>query len=351
MAKHFIFLFFVLFSFSVKAQYSFTGHVDNEEWHNNIYLSIIEDYRKISGVYFEQIIAKVTTDSLGYFRFTGNQLENDNRIYRIHVDNCFESEQNQNHFDGHCDESKEVIFIAKNNDTIVFPISFDQQIFCDIKSTNQKAKAFVKIDSLREEMKYAFSEFRSEANRKLNTKKWFKTLQDFGQHLDEPLAELYIYSFLSDRGNDLHGHYLEDLKGNTYYEDLLTRLETQYPNSSYTKQYRSELSSDKFIVNGTTDSDFKLNYLLYFLLAVSLSFNLWFWFSKQKNKINTISKAKEQLTKQEQNILNLLLEEKTNKEIADALFVSLSTVKTHVNNIYKKLNVQSRDHIKSLFNN
>ncbi|WP_445738608.1 helix-turn-helix domain-containing protein [Mariniflexile sp.] len=350
MKTNLILLFFALTAFSVRAQYRFTGHVDNTQWHNNVYLSIIEDYRKMSGVYSEQIIAKTSTDSLGYFKFTGNQLENENRIYRIHVDNCFDDAQNQNHFDGNCDDSKEVIFIAKNTDSIEFPFTFDKQMFCDINSSNEKSNVFVKIDSIREEMKFAFSQYRSEANRKLNNKKWFKTLQDFGKKLNEPIAELYIYSFLSDRRNDLHEHYLEDLMDNTYYDNLLNRLNETYPNSPYTKQYKAELTSDEFIINKDTGMGFSWNYVLYPLLAVSLMGNFWFWFSLKKQQTVTVNKAKEQLTKQEQNILNLLLEEKSNKEIADALFVSLSTVKTHVNNIYKKLNVQSREAIKSLFN-
>lgn len=350
MRKAFVILFFIVVSFSSKAQYKFSGHIDNKTWHDNVYLSIIEDYRKISGVYSEQIIARSKTDSLGYFEFTGNQLENANRIYRLHVDNCFDAEQNQNHFDGHCDDSEEIIFIAKNKDTIVFPFSFDKQMFCDINSTNEKSMVFVKIDSLRDDMRYAFAEYRSEANRKLNNKKWFKTLQDFGKSLDEPIAELYIYSFLSNRGNDLHEHYIEDLKTNDYYDDLLERLKERYPNSTYTKQYQAELKSDEYIIDSASESEFNWNYPLYALLVISLLGNLWFWTHRQKTKTVTLQNAKEQLTKQEQNILSLLLEEKTNKEIADDLFVSLSTVKTHVNNIYKKLNVQSREEVKSLFN-
>lgn len=334
-----------------QAQYRFSGQIDNKQWHDNVYLSIIEDYRKLSGVYPEQIIARVKTDSLGYFEFTGNQLENENRIYRIHVDNCFDEEQNQNHFDGHCDDSKEVLFIAKNKDTIVFPFSFDEQMFCDIKSSNEKSMVFVKIDSVRENMRFAYSEYRSEANRKLNNKKWFKTFQELGKSLNEPIAELYIYSFLSDRGNDLHEHYIDDLKTNDYYADLLERLNQSYPNSPFTKQYSAELKSDEFIVNSVSASGFNWNYPLYALLALSLLGNLWFWKRQKNHQVKQFEDAKDQLTKQEQNILALLLEEKTNKEIADALFVSLSTVKTHVNNIYKKLNVQSRSDIKSLFNN
>ena len=41
--------------------------------------------------------------------------------------------------------------------------------------------------------------------------------------------------------------------------------------------------------------------------------------------------------------------DKTNKEIASELFISLSTVKTHINNLNKKLNVTSRKELKRLF--
>ncbi|WP_166967483.1 helix-turn-helix domain-containing protein [Yeosuana marina] len=340
--------FLLLFSLSVKAQYKFTGHIDNKQWNNYVYLSIIDDYRKITGVYSEQIIARVKTDSLGYFMFSGDEIENDNRIYRIHVDNCFD-EENANHFNGHCDKSKEIVFIAKNTDTIAFPFSFENEMFCDIQSNNQKANALIKIDSLKDEMKFAFSEFRSEANRKLNNKKWFKTLQTFGKQLNEPIAELYIYAFLSDRKSDFHTYYLEDLQTNPYYDDLLDRLVKKYPNASYTKQYKTELTSDQYILSQTTEtSRIPWLYIIVSLLILSLITNIYFWFTFKKKK--SAAFIKDQLTKQEQNILNLILEDKTNKEIADALFVSISTVKTHVNNIFKKLQAQSRDEVKSLFN-
>ena len=345
-----IFLFILLLgSFSVKAQYRFSGHVDNTKWHDNVYLSIIEDYRKINGIYSEQIISKAKTDSTGFFEFKGNQLENDNRIYRIHVDNCFDEEQNENHFNGACEDSKEVVFIAKNKDTIEFPFSFEKEMFCDIKSNNIKTTVFTKVDSLKEEMKFAFKDFRSDANRRLNNKKWFKTLQDYGSKLNEPIAELYIYAFLSERSNDFHKFYMEDLQSNTYYDDLLNRLTQRYPNSTYTQQFRLELTSDKYIISENSGSyKFKWDYVLWPTLLISMLLNIYFWLSFKKSKKTSI--ALENLTKQEQNILALILENKSNKEIAEALFVSVSTIKTHVNNIFKKLNVQSREEIKKLNN-
>jgi DNA-binding NarL/FixJ family response regulator len=48
------------------------------------------------------------------------------------------------------------------------------------------------------------------------------------------------------------------------------------------------------------------------------------------------------LTEREKGILALLLEGKSNKEISNLTFVSTETVKTHLQNIYRKLGVKSR---------
>uniref|UniRef100_UPI00404A2BF8 response regulator transcription factor n=1 Tax=Gelidibacter sp. TaxID=2018083 RepID=UPI00404A2BF8 len=348
MLKNKIFLLLCLTAVSVKAQYTFSGAIDNEQWQNTVYLSLIEDYRKITNIYTEQIFHKTQTDSIGCFEFRGNELDNTNRIYRIHVDNCSNESQQRNHFDGHCKDSKSIIFIAKNNDSIAFPFSFDQ-MFCNIKSSNPKTNAFVKIDSLREDMKFAYGEFRSEANRKLNDKKWFKTFQEFGKDLNEPLAELYIYAFLSDRTSPHYNYYLQDLKSNTYYDDLLKRLKATYPNSNYTKQYEAELASDKFSITDKTESRFFWHYFIYGALALSLLGNVFLFLRIKKWHSKSTKDAKELLTPQEQKIVQLIVQDKSNKDIADALFVSVSTVKTHINNIYKKLNVQSREEVKRLF--
>ena len=48
------------------------------------------------------------------------------------------------------------------------------------------------------------------------------------------------------------------------------------------------------------------------------------------------------LTAREREILRLLAAGGTNRHIAEALFISEKTVKTHLNNIFRKLNVTRR---------
>ena len=332
------------------AQYQFTGEVDKDNWPEPVYLSLIEDYRKLSGVYPEQIIQKTQPDSLGTFIFVGDHLPKGNHIYKIQTHNCSGTEEDNVHFDGFCPKSKEILFIAKNTDTIALPFSFDQEMFCKVVSTNQKSDAFIKIDSLIHEMQYAFGKYRSTTSQKINAAKWLTTLQDYAQEQNEPLLELYVYSFLSNKSNELHKYYLEDLKQNVYYDELLDRLQQQYPESPYTEQYRMELASDRFLSN-PEEHTAKKPWLpiIAILLLLSVVLNLFQLYHHRKKKAVSHLLKEQNLTPQEQKILELILQDKTNKEIATTIFVSVSTVKTHINNLYKKLNVASREEVKSLY--
>lgn len=51
------------------------------------------------------------------------------------------------------------------------------------------------------------------------------------------------------------------------------------------------------------------------------------------------------LTAREKEVLYLLLDKKTNQEIADCLYISLGTVKTHTHNIFKKIALKNRKNL------
>ncbi|MEM6378107.1 MAG: response regulator transcription factor [Bacteroidota bacterium] len=60
------------------------------------------------------------------------------------------------------------------------------------------------------------------------------------------------------------------------------------------------------------------------------------------SKLNTNLIQEWGLSNREIEVLQLISEGYSNQEIADKLFVSLSTVKTHVSNLFSKLDVQRR---------
>ncbi len=69
---------------------------------------------------------------------------------------------------------------------------------------------------------------------------------------------------------------------------------------------------------------------------------------KIQNQINAIQHNSEKtkkidlLTNRQRQIFELILQNKSNKEIAEELFIELSTLKTHINKIYKTLNIKNR---------
>lgn len=85
----------------------------------------------------------------------------------------------------------------------------------------------------------------------------------------------------------------------------------------------------------------------YYVTAVAVLFLIaGFFISKQKGTGTGEKVADENpllsLTNKEISILQLIAEGKSNKEIASLNFVEVSTIKTHINNIYAKLGLRNR---------
>ena len=81
-------------------------------------------------------------------------------------------------------------------------------------------------------------------------------------------------------------------------------------------------------------------------LKEHMAYRLW---QQRQNRIQfgeklTVSAATEKfgLTRQEHNILHLLMEGKDNSFICDYLSISINTLKKHILNIYRKLGIRNR---------
>ena len=98
-----------------------------------------------------------------------------------------------------------------------------------------------------------------------------------------------------------------------------------------------------------------------FIAVIFTGLGIWLALKLSKPKVETVVVEKEvyvsrnenfvldtalvaqlELSKRELEILNLLAQGHSNQEIAAKLFISLSTVKTHIQNLFEKLEVKRR---------
>ena len=125
------------------------------------------------------------------------------------------------------------------------------------------------------------------------------------------------------------------------------------------------LSSIAISIRGS-DGEVKLvlhNYpaIITLLITVSL-FLVALYFHVNRKKISNLSnQIKEQsqfkddgihallheLTERQREVYDLIISGKTNKEIMAELFIEQSTLKSHINQIYRKLDIRSRRELKS----
>ena len=338
-----IILILIFFSFQLHAQFQFAGKVNDDYKNATAYLSIVDNYNKTHLFLTEQILQESKIDSLGEFHFQGNFLNNQSKIYNIHIDNCHTDINDYKHLLNHCDDSKSILFIANNKDSIYFPTNSLNQVFCKNSIGKPHTQAIQKIDSLQESLFANLPYKTNDKQRNITYNNSFKALQKFSKTLQNPLAQLYTYQLYANKESIFHAFYLKDLKTSDYYLNLLEKLKKSHP--EYAKQFQQSLIQDQYPLLKTSKRNYKfLVKILAALLFISVLVNLVLYKKKQNDKKETIN-YKEVLTAQEQKVLELMQQKLSNKEIANTLFISVSTVKTHINNIYSKLSISSRKEI------
>jgi DNA-binding CsgD family transcriptional regulator len=92
---------------------------------------------------------------------------------------------------------------------------------------------------------------------------------------------------------------------------------------------------------------FKLGYLVFSVFAIQIYHYISrYYFREYEPDPSALEEDvlfhDVRLSEREEQVTRLLILGRTNKEIADTLFVSVNTIKTHIKNIYRKLDVSNR---------
>lgn len=336
--KRNLFLFgilFLVFSNFCFGQYSISGYLDTPEKNKRVYLSLLR-FNEQNTIYTEQVLMSTLTDSLGYFSFEGKLLSDKYALYRIHARVDESGPILQMRDDGVHKSFQNFVF--SNKDTIVFRKN-TRSWFSSYTTTNPIDIELQEFNSYTLQLNRELS---SVTDPKLQDQSSYQMLSELKSYADRnevhPLVTLILLSNVED------GFIRNDLKTNPeFYEKLQDSLNAYYNNTSYANQLE-----ELFIDLSKTETQEELEFfrlLAYVLGAICfiLGIGVVFLLVKLKQKKSVgLPQENINLTNQEERISELIIQDKSNKEIADELFISLSTVKTHIRNIYAKLEVANR---------
>lgn len=325
---------FITMSHYCCGQYSISGYLDSTYINKRVYLSLLR-YDEQNAISDDQILTSTFVDSSGYFSITGKLLSNKHKMYRIHAN--LEADSLGLDF-ADTDEIKNYHnFIFSNSDTLVLKTS-GSRWFSPIANTNLVDKEWRKINLYKISLRKEFSRTINVEARTHSSSQFLSELKSyFRETKTHPLIKLILLSEIQE--NNLRKDFEKDSE---FYLTLQKELNSYFSSKSYALQLDDLIS--KLAIAKTQQQLNFYKQLVYILGVISLLllFIIILLLVRTKkhpitSKVDTIT-----LTNQEEKIAELIIQEKTNKEIASDLFISLSTVKTHIRNLYAKYEVSNR---------
>lgn len=305
--------------------YEIKGHVDlDDSWNRVIYLSLIEAFDELTTISGEMIIGQANISDDGEYSFKGNYLPLGDRIYRVHI--CKKGDPISTIIIGGR-EHNHVHFAMSPGDLITLN-SKPGQIFHEVDVTGNPVNEF--LVATKEILdRDRSSSIKSTLSVRLKGEETANELLALIDRCSYPLGKFYAAYYLLDRFD--HTSAIDQIGGyihagswaeSPYYEEVVELLEYKVPES---KDDRSGTNSR----------------MMGLILVIPVAFGMGWWLIS-KNNPSAGHDPLGSLSVQERKVLALLTDGLSNKEISSELSIGVSTVKSHVHNIYKKLQIKSR---------
>jgi DNA-binding CsgD family transcriptional regulator len=324
-----IFIFLILLVSSLEAEaYEIRGQLKNVKDTTYACFSFIHssDDFLILGEYM--VIQKVKVKKDGSFLIKGNELPRGMRFYRLSF--CEDKDMVRYTLG----EYRNNLTLYMNNDTdISFNASIHDFMLKDVKlKANNEVCGRLKVidDEMQLIIHHLFDKITNGQKDVIRS----KVVEYIESYLDTcDLAIIHYYMYVYSLGYDLESDRFDE-------KLIYSKMNDQEPDSIYTKELAFRLGIENNSISWYVWS------LIILLFAYSLIITL-LYISKEKRQEKQPMII---LTVKEKKILSLIADGKLNKEIAEILSVEISTVKTHVSNLYKKIGVTKRSEAVDYFN-
>jgi len=333
------------------------GHIDLEEgWQPVVFLAALNSPGDLLVASPEFIIAQSFIKPDGSFGINTPDVPDDDRFYRLYLvkgDNSlveFNIASNRNFVHLLLNRSSQLSMEAEIKGNRLQVNSFDG----DAAGLNQKIMAF---DTEISEKKLQLTGEITKVQRDFLTNEQVVFIRKFVEEENNAMVGLYALYQIDGKDTDF-------LRHPDFYFDFQKKLEKEFPGTAYTEAYADLLKDligfrDMVCEMPGVQLKWKDQLLIAEAILILLLLVIVVWLIRNQKKIkknsiknNDVKSLYDGLTLKQQEILRMLANGKTNKEIAQELFVELSTVKTHINNIYRQLNVSNRkeaiDYLQSL---
>jgi len=306
---------------NINAASFITGRIDADStWSPVVYLSIIPRFDQLYSMSNQMIIESSEMDEAGRFSFETDYLPAENYIYRIHLSK--KEDPPASLIIGGKDENH-LFLIASNKSNLLIENQKEGPLFGRVNINGYlPAKMLREIDEM--VLFVDTANFNSTSlKRDLMEKALDEKLRQFADTCSFPLVALYaIYK------TDFESNIAENPN---FYNRFLDKWQKE--KSPYFEEFRKSIPAENK----------KQNYsILFGLGGLFLGAILTFYILKRKPRK---SEPAEILTIQERKIFLMIQSGKSNKEISNELNIEISTVKSHVNNLYSKLKINSRKEI------
>ena len=298
--------------------------LDSTHWAPSIYLSHILDLSQMNAISYRQIIAQADLTQDGSFSFSTELFPDVDQLYRIHLvkkgdppATLMIGGREQNHF----------FLLARQGSQIILEMQPGDALFDNLSMEGYEPNlSLLEIEKVVKRLN-AVDQVASSLNRDFTRDVLYDQLRAMADSSEHPLVSLYALN-----ASNYKEHYLETP---AFYKRYIRRWRLE--KTEYHFAFRQELGMSRRNMHPAIAGG---GALLLLLIMLSVYF-LW-WKKRQVPSPYTL------LTIQERKVFDLLKEGRSNKEIAVEFNVSVSTVKSHVNSIFSKLDVKSRREIMNL---